>query len=102
MLAGSITWLRGTNGSGKTSLLRMLAGLSAPADGQITLNGPVLYIGHANALKDDLTLGEAVAFWAQLAGLDEPQARARRALAALGLAGGAARAAQAAPVPAFQ
>jgi heme exporter protein A len=86
LAAGSITWLRGTNGSGKTSLLRMLAGLSAPADGQITLNGPVLYIGHANALKDDLTLGESVAFWAQLAGLDEPRARASRALAALGLA----------------
>src|SRR4051812_44641464 len=63
--AGTITWLRGTNGSGKTSLMRMLAGLSAPAQGAITWNGVALdrggsaarrgivYIGHANALKDD-------------------------------------------------
>ena len=66
--AGSITWLRGTNGSGKTSLMRIMAGLSTPAEGAITWNGALLaraweaarkgtvYIGHANALKDDLTL----------------------------------------------
>mgnify|MGYP003466214313 CR=1 FL=1 len=30
---GSVTWLRGTNGSGKTSLMRILAGLSAPESG---------------------------------------------------------------------
>ena len=37
--AGSITWLRGTNGSGKTSLMRILAGLSTPAEGAVTWNG---------------------------------------------------------------
>jgi len=95
---GSVTWLRGTNGSGKTSLLRILAGLSQPAEGQVTWAGKPLrqagtearqatvYIGHTNALKEDLTLAEAVAFLAVLAGLDEPSARARKALDHIGLA----------------
>lgn len=94
---GSVTWLRGTNGSGKTSLMRILAGLSAPADGEVLWNGKplaaggsdarraLLYIGHTNALKDDLTLLEALAFLGQLAGLDEPLVHAEAALAALNL-----------------
>jgi heme exporter protein A len=93
---GAVVWLRGSNGSGKTSLLRILAGLSAPAAGELTWNGQPwprradlprpLYIGHANALKDDLTLAEAVAFLARLQGLDDAPARANRAIACLGLA----------------
>ena len=94
----SITWLRGSNGSGKTSLLRILAGLSAPAEGQVCWNGQpgpaaaalarasTVYIGHCNALKDDLTLAEALAFLARLQGLDAAPERARAALAQLGLA----------------
>jgi heme exporter protein A len=95
---GSITWLRGTNGSGKTSLMRILSGLSHAAEGEVTWNGVALrragaearrstvYIGHANALKDDLTLAESVAFLAVLEGLDEPLGRARAALERMGLA----------------
>ena len=84
---GSITWLRGRNGSGKTSLLRILAGLSTPAHGTVLPGGqPLLYIGHANALKDDLTLAEAVGFLARLQGLDGALARSRAALGVLGLA----------------
>jgi heme exporter protein A len=95
LASGSITWLRGRNGSGKTSLLRILAGLSAPAEGLVhrpsalVLPGAgqgVLYIGHTNALKDDLTLAEAVAFLGQLQGLDDAPRRARAALDRLGLA----------------
>jgi len=94
---GSITWLRGTNGSGKTSLMRILAGLSAPAEGAVLWNGQpirragraarlgVIYIGHANALKDDLTLEEALAFLARLAEHGQPEAAARAALDRLGL-----------------
>ncbi len=94
---GSITWLRGTNGSGKTSLLRILAGLSQPAEGEVLWGGQAwrragalarqgtLYISHANALKDDLTLSEAVAFGGALSGLDGSQARADAALDAMGL-----------------
>ncbi len=89
---GSVTWLRGRNGCGKTSLLRILAGLSQAAEGTVSWEGVELrragvparrglvYIGHANALKDDLTLAEAVAFLATLAGLDDAAGRARRAL----------------------
>lgn len=96
--SGSITWLRGSNGSGKTSLMRILAGLSAPAEGQITWNGQplarvadaarrgVVYIGHTNALKDDLSLTEAVAFLGRLHELPDAAQRARAALARLGLA----------------
>lgn len=95
---GSVIWLRGTNGSGKTSLMRILAGLSQPAEGSITWNDApvreagaaacrgVVYIGHTNGLKDDLTLVESVAFLAVLAELDQPVARAQRALDRLGLA----------------
>ncbi len=94
LVAGSITWLRGSNGSGKTSLLRILAGLSQPAEGQVAWHGSdtaaagtgLLYISHANALKDDLTLAEALTFLARLAGLDDAPARAERALERLGLA----------------
>lgn len=87
---GSITWLRGTNGSGKTSLMRILAGLSAAAEGELKWGAGagrrLIYIGHSNALKDDLTLAEALAFLARLQGLDDADARARRALGLLGLA----------------
>lgn len=98
LVPGSVTWLRGTNGSGKTSLMRILAGLSSPAAGLVLWNGAplaqgggdarrgLLYIGHTNALKDDLTLLEALAFLGQLAGLDEPTRHAEAALAALNLA----------------
>ncbi len=97
LTAGKVTWLRGTNGSGKTSLMRILAGLSEPAAGEVLWRGTplrqagadardgLLYIGHANALKDDLTLAESVAYLAQLAGLGEARERARGALDVLGL-----------------
>lgn len=84
---GSVTWLRGRNGRGKTSLLRLLAGLSTPLAGELRINGrtqreagpagrwQTVYIGHQNALKDDLSAGEALRFLARLHGApaDEPQ-----------------------------
>lgn len=96
--AGSLTWLRGRNGRGKTSLLRLLAGLSTAAAGDIQLCGhsqrqigpawrsQLLYLGHQNALKDDLSATEALAFLARLHGLPaSPQALAE-ALNRLGVA----------------
>ncbi len=95
---GSITWLRGTNGSGKTSLMRILAGLSTPAEGDVRWNGQplqqagnqarknIIFIGHANALKEDLTLAEALAFLGRLQGIACAPERARAALGRLGLA----------------
>lgn len=68
---GQLLWLRGPNGSGKTSLLRVLVGLSQPEQGKVvhaaTAAGPV-YIGHTTALKDDLSAHEALQFLACLHG----------------------------------
>lgn len=73
-------WLRGHNGSGKTSLLRVVAGLSRPERGTVRfLRDPTdenepdavaccVYIGHANGLKDDLTVFESLQFLARLHG----------------------------------
>lgn len=64
---GEALVLRGPNGSGKTSLLRVLAGLTKPDSGRTTwdggpkLHGHAIYQGHANALKDDFTAAENLA-----------------------------------------
>lgn len=76
---GRLVWLRGDNGRGKTSLLRLLAGLVEPDAGQVLWQGhparsaaaraaQPLYVAHANALKDDLTAAESLAFLATLGG----------------------------------
>ena len=68
--SGQALILRGANGSGKTSLLRILAGLTLPDAGAVVWNGKklsalsakwrsaALYLGHANALKDDFSAHE--------------------------------------------
>jgi heme exporter protein A len=96
---GTLARVTGANGSGKTSLLRILCGLLAPAAGEVTWNGGniralreeywkcLAWVGHANALKDDLTAAENVSFSCALAGLDAPSARVREALAQFGLGG---------------
>lgn len=53
--AGELLALRGPNGTGKTTLLRLLAGLGAPEHGEIARNAPILFWGHAAAIKDELT-----------------------------------------------
>jgi heme exporter protein A len=77
---GSVLILRGPNGSGKTSLLRLIAGLLRPAAGGFFWDGaPVTeapedhrarlhYVGHADALKPAFTVAENLAFWAGLRG----------------------------------
>jgi len=95
---GQVVWLRGRNGRGKTTLLRMLAGLSPAAHGQITLLGQAIaeappesrsqlgYIAHANALKEDLTAAEALSFLASLSGHAALTADVLAALKQLGIA----------------
>ena len=89
--------VRGANGSGKTSLLRLLCGLLAPASGRIAWNGSdihasgeeyraqIAYIGHLNAVKDELSGLENLLFSARIAGLVCDAASADKALHELGL-----------------
>jgi heme exporter protein A len=96
---GTLLEVVGPNGSGKTSLLRIVCGLLAPAYGAILWNGAdiaglgesfrgeLAYLGHQNAIKDDLTAIENLVLPERLAGGNATEASAREALAALGLAG---------------
>jgi heme exporter protein A len=94
--AGEALVLTGRNGAGKTTLLRLIAGLLMPAmgsvavegaDGELTLPEQAHYLGHRDALKPSLTVGENLDFWAAYLGdgSDSPAAH-RDALAAAGLA----------------
>jgi heme exporter protein A len=87
ILPGQLVWLRGQNGSGKTSLLRIVAGLSPPDAGVVSLGAgrARVYIGHANALKDDLTVTESLTFLARLHGLDSEPEAVRAALRTLAI-----------------
>jgi heme exporter protein A len=53
--AGEIVFLRGANGTGKTTLLRVLAGLTEPEAGRVVCPEPLVFWGHAAAVKDELT-----------------------------------------------
>lgn len=64
--AGQILVLRGANGLGKTSLLRCIAGLQNPVEGQITAPDTVAYSGHADGLKGQMTVLENLAFWSSI------------------------------------
>jgi heme exporter protein A len=93
--AGEALVLTGRNGSGKSSLLRLAAGLSPPAAGRLVWqDGPVgddplrhhgrlHFIGHLDAVKPALTVIENLRGWAALR--DGNDARARAALDAFGL-----------------
>ena len=84
--AGEVVWLRGRNGQGKTTLLRLLAGLSSPAHGHIERSCGLLYLAHHNALKDDLSVIESLRFLASLHGQACTEEHLQHALARLGMA----------------
>jgi heme exporter protein A len=77
--AGALV-LTGPNGSGKSSLLRLMAGLTPPAEGKFLWDGVAIaedparhrarlhFIGHADALKPPLTVCETLGFWAGMRG----------------------------------
>src|SRR2546423_11988892 len=77
---GELVELRGPNGSGKTSLLRILCGLATPAAGEVRWNGrsirslgeeysaSVAYLGHQNAVKDELSAIENLRISSAVAG----------------------------------
>jgi len=87
----------GANGTGKTTMLRMLAGLSMPAAGEIrwrghgvrpfdpALRAAVAYAGHLPSLKDELSAEENLASLVALAGVRATPAELSRALDAVAL-----------------
>ena len=97
--AGQWVHLQGANGSGKTSLLRILAGLSPPTHGTVLWCGRALsdpdtdypsqrlYLGHSLGLKDDLSVLENLQFNAIIAGHDLSTQHAMAALSIHGLHG---------------
>jgi len=75
--SGEAVAVTGRNGSGKTSLLRLIAGLLVPAGGTIALDGgdaeltvpeQCHYLGHRDALKPALSVSENLTFWADFLG----------------------------------
>lgn len=95
--AGEALWLSGANGSGKSSLLRILCGLSAPGAGVVLWHGQdirrtrdtfhrdLFYCGHAPGLKDDLPAWRNIDVARRLAGQPCSVDEAARALALFGL-----------------
>lgn len=95
--AGELLLVQGGNGQGKTSLLRLLTGLARPEEGEIRWRGEnirknreafhaeMIYLGHANGVKDDLNPVENLRFAEGLQGRAFEQERAIGILKQLGL-----------------
>jgi len=96
---GTLLRIAGPNGTGKTSLLRMMCGLLEPTGGEIRWKGgnirklreeywkDLAYIGHLNGVKDDLTVRENLRVSVRVAGRSVTEAQLAQALDAVGLAG---------------
>lgn len=95
--AGQAMHIEGDNGSGKTSLLRMVCGLSQPASGEVRWGGQaiaqvrsaffhdLLYLGHSLGLKDELSAVENLQTTSVLAGQPISREQAFQALKSQGL-----------------
>ncbi len=97
---GTVLYLQGANGTGKTTLLRTICGLSKPYEGSVNWCGEdinvlaedyykhVLYIGHLPGIKEDLTALENLQFSLALSGAQFNLNQATEVLKLLGLAKG--------------
>ncbi len=96
---GELLYVNGPNGAGKTTLLRMLCGLVTPSDGEVLWNGAgiqslgddyhkeLLFLGHLNAIKSELSGLENLQIAAALAGETVSESAALEALDRMGLQG---------------
>ncbi len=96
---GQLLHLKGHNGSGKTTLMRILAGLLHSEDGEIRWNGELitkarqeyhqelLYLGHLNGLKGDLSAVENLRIDAAISGQSLSEQQAWQVLTDIGLRG---------------
>ncbi len=96
---GQVLHVSGPNGAGKTTLLRILCGLTQPESGEVRWRGQsigelkeeyareVLYLGHLNGLKVELTPVENLMAWAALHGFELGEEAILDALAAMALKG---------------
>ncbi len=96
---GELLRLRGSNGSGKTSLLRVLCGLLEPVEGEVLwkgenilsqrdeFNAELLYLGHHNGIKPELTAFENLRISHTLRGEAPSEELLYDALEEIGLAG---------------
>lgn len=94
---GELIELRGPNGSGKTSLLRILCGLATPAAGEVKWKNKkidalgeeyfveVAYLGHQNAVKDELSAIENLRISSAVSGNPLKETEAKKVLARVGL-----------------
>jgi heme exporter protein A len=99
LLPGNVIQLTGANGSGKTSLLRIICGLLTPAEGEIRWQGTnikslgeehsrsLTYVGHRNGVKEELNPIENLRIANGLAGNSLTPAAAKSALEKIGLTG---------------
>ena len=99
LLPGELLQVQGANGSGKTSLLRTLCGFIMPDTGEILWHGQnirelgdqfyaeIIYLGHLNAIKDELNALENLRIGAGLAGCKMDDKQVIAALRRLGLRG---------------
>lgn len=97
--SGECLHVRGENGVGKTSLLRLLTGLSKPESGEVlwgqqsilqdssSYHRELLFLGHRDALKEDLTALENLQLYAALDDIRLPDDKALAALWRFGLRG---------------
>ena len=96
---GTLVRLAGPNGTGKTSLLRLIVGLMPPTQGEVLWGGvsikklkedywkDLVYIGHLNGVKDDLTARENLLINCNIAEHPVTKEQADKALKLVGLEG---------------